>query len=335
MTPLRFEEEHEAVWSELEASLGAAGRKKGRRPWGPAREPATLARDRFARLYRATCEHLAIAQARSYPVGLIDRLEALTARAHQRIYRQTDFGLGRLARLFLIDFPAAVRAHRLHVLIALVVFAGPLLAVGVATYLDPGFILTVHDVAAVEQYDRMYGDGAGPIGRRDAGSDWAMFGHYIRNNIGIAFQCFASGIFFGAGSIFFLAVNGLMAGGVAGYLTWRGHGENFYSFVITHGAFELPALVLAGAAGLALGQALLAPGRQTRVAALKEAAERASVLVYGVTAMLLVAAALEAFWSSARWVDPVVKYAVGAACWAGVVGYFLFQGRPRRPAGPP
>lgn len=323
MTPLHFEAGHAAVWNELDAALDASRKKAA---------PARADRARFAELYRATCEHLAIAQARAYPVPMIERLEALTARAHQRIYRQADFGIGRLGRLFLVDFPVAVRSNRMQVLVALLVFAGPLLAVGVACYLDPGFVLSLHDVGTVDEYERMYGDGELPIGRSNAGSDWAMFGHYIRNNIGIAFQCFASGIFFGAGSVFFLAVNGLMAGSIAGYLTWRGHGQTFYSFVITHSAFELTAIVLAGAAGLVLGQALLAPGRRTRLAALQDAARRASVLVYGITAMFVVAAALEAFWSSARWVEPSVKFAVGGVCWVAVIAYLSLQGRSTRAA---
>jgi uncharacterized membrane protein SpoIIM required for sporulation len=176
----------------------------------------------------------------------------------------------------------------------------------------------------------MYGDADGPMGRRTAATDWEMFGHYIRNNIGIAFQCFAGGLFFGIGSLFVVALNGALAGSVAGYLTWRGHGENFYSFVITHGAFELTGIVLAGAAGLALGHALLVPGRRSRLASLQLAARRAIVIVYGMTAMFVVAAALEAFWSSARWVPVHVKLIVGASCWVGVIAYFLFQGRPGR-----
>jgi uncharacterized membrane protein SpoIIM required for sporulation len=332
MTPLQFEAAHEPAWRELEAACASGDRKRprGKASSNEPRNDASLDRARFAELYRATCEHLALAQARSYPVALIERLEALTARGHQRIYAQADFGLGRLARLFLVDFPAGVRAQRIEVLIALIVFVVPMLVVGIASYFDPGFILSVHDVQAVDQYDQMYGDSDGPIGRANAGSDWAMFGHYIRNNVGIAFQCFAGGLFFGIGSLLVLAVNGVMAGSVAGYLTWRGYGENFYSFVVAHGAFELTAIVLAGAAGLMLGRSLLAPGRLTRVAALKHAAERAIVLVYGITAMLFVAAALEAFWSSARWVEPNVKFAVGAACWVAVIAYLLFQGRPRR-----
>ena len=113
----------------------------------------------------------------------------------------------------------------------------------------------------------MYGDPDGPIGRRNADSDWAMFGFYIRHNIGIAFQCFAGGLFFGIGSLFALAFNGAAIGSTAGYLTWRGFGANFYPFVITHGAFELTGIVLAGAAGLhprpraARPGPALAPGR--------------------------------------------------------------------------
>jgi hypothetical protein len=50
--------------------------------------------------------------------------------------------------------------------------------------------------------------------------------------------------------------------------------------------------------------------------------------------MFLVAAALEAFWSSARWVPAEVKFAVGGACWLAVVAYFALQGSSRAVALP-
>src|SRR6185436_653883 len=93
--------------------------------------------------------------------------------------------------------------------------------------------------------------------------------------------------------------------------------------------FELTAIVMSGAAGLRIGHALLAPGRRTRLAALRHASADAIVVMYGVIAFLLIAAAVEAFWSSARWVAPEVKYGVGAACWALVIAYLGWQGRPR------
>ena len=113
-----------------------------------------------------------------------------------------------------------------------------------------------------------------------------MFGFYIRNNIGVAFQCFAGGLFAGLGTVFFLAYNGAFSGALAGYLTERGLSRTFYSFVATHSAFELTAIVIAGTAGLRLGHALLAPGRLRRRVALVEASRDTVVLLYGVTAML-------------------------------------------------
>jgi len=326
MTPLQFEAAHSAAWNELEAALGAL--PKGRRA-------APADRARIATLYRAACEHLALAEARAYPVWLIERLEALTARGHQRIYRESDFGIDKLRRLFLVDFPAAVRSHWRHVLIAFIAFAAPLVVTGVAAYADPGFVLSVHDARAVDEYEKMYGDVDGPLGRRSAGSDWEAFGFYVYNNVRIAFQCFAGGLLFGVGSLFFLVANGTMAGSIAGYVTWRGFGPNFYSFVVTHSAFELTGIVLAGASGLILGGALLAPGRRSRLAALADAARRAIVIVYGMTAMFLVAAVIEAFWSSARWVPPDAKFAVGGLCWVAVLAYFALQGRSRAAAATP
>jgi uncharacterized membrane protein SpoIIM required for sporulation len=331
VSPLQFEAAYGASWNELEAALAnldAPRRRWFSRPKAEATAPVDPAR--LAALYRASCEHLALARTRAYPVHLVTRLEALTQRAHELIYRRHDYGLARFARLFLIDFPQAVRAHGRYVLVAGLVFGVPLVGLGIATWFDPGFILTMHDATTVRSYEQMYGPSAKSIGRdRGASTDWMMFGFYIKNNIGIAFQCFAGGIFVGLGSLFFLAYNGISAGSLAGYLTARGHGETFYSFVITHGAFELTAIVLAGAAGLRLGHALLSPGRLTRRAALERAAAEAAVIVYGVVAMLLVAAGLEAFWSSARWVAPAVKFGAGAACWVLVIAYLTRQGRPR------
>lgn len=333
MTPLQFESAYGALWAELDANLARIegktrpGKSAARR--SATKEPLDAAR--VAALYRATCEHLALARSRDYPIHLTERLEDLTQRAHQVVYQRHDHGMAQFARLLLVDFPQAFRAHRLYMWIATLVFVVPLIVLGVMTYMDPGFVLSMHDVSKVREYDHMYGNGPQPIGReRGADTDWAMFGHYVMNNISIAFRCFAGGVFFGIGSLFFVAYNGALVGTLAGYLTARGHGENFYSFVVTHGAFELTAIVISGAAGLALGHALLSPGRLTRLAALRQAATDAMPLVYGFVAMLFIAAVLEAFWSSSRWIAPQVKFALGACCWALVFAYLGWQGRPKR-----
>jgi uncharacterized membrane protein SpoIIM required for sporulation len=323
MTPLHFEDLYHAEWDELESQLTLIldGRENQKNTLHPVRG------ERVAELYRRACEHLALARARNYPRYLLDRLDRLTADAHQVIYQRREFGVTRLKRAILYDFPRAVRAHAGYVWTSAALFVLPLLLVGWLVYERPDLILSVTSAEEAAMYEEMYSDAAESIGARGADTDWAMFGFYIRNNIGIAFQCFAAGIFLGVGSMFFLLYNGVAIGAVAGYLTERGLGDTFYSFVVTHGAFELTAIVLSGAAGLRLGHALIAPGRRTRVQSLTQAAREAMPIIYGFVVMLLIAAAIEAFWSSARWLPLPVKYSVAALCWVSVLGYLGFQGR--------
>lgn len=325
MTPLQFEQLYQSEWDELERALEAIGKsglsiKKKSQDVRPG--------ERIAELYRRACEHLALARARAYPAHLTERLDQLTADAHQAIYQRREFGASRLRRLFAQDFPRAVRRHALYVWIAIAVFMVPTLVIGVLVYHQPELILSVVEPETAANFEEMYSDAADSIGRtRTASNDWQMFGFYIRNNIGVAFQCFASGLFAGVGSLFFLAFNGAYGGAIGGYLTERGLSSTFYSFIVTHAAFELTAIALSGAAGLRIGHAMLAPGRRTRTQALVEAARESIVIVYGVTAMLLIAAAIEAFWSSASWIPHAVKYSVAAVCWAAVIAYLTLQGR--------
>ena len=322
MTPLQFEQLYEKEWEELELTLE---RHKA------APSARAISGARFTELYRHTCGHLAIARSRTYPSHLVDRLEHLTAECHQLIYQQREFGIGSLLKVATHDFPIAVRAQKAYVAVAALIFMVPTLVLGFLVYANPELILSVVDAETAAEFDSMYSSSAESIGRfRDIDTDWMMFGVYIRNNIGVAFQCFAGGLFAGLGSIFFLAFNGAFGGAIAGYLTERGLGSTFYSFIVTHAAFELTAIVLAGAAGLRIGHSLLAPGRQTRVQSLVAASRESVVLLYGVTGMLVIAAVIEAFWSSASWLPPTVKYGVAALCWAVVFAYFTLQGRHAR-----
>jgi uncharacterized membrane protein SpoIIM required for sporulation len=313
MTPLEFERQHDAAWTELESLCG--------------RDVRALEPERFLRLYRLCCEHLALAQARGFPDHVALRLAELTARAHQIVYRQTDFGAKRILRVLVQGFPAEVRAHRRYVAAAALLLCVPALALGFAIYLHPSLILSIVDQATAQSFETMYNPGAKSIGRvRTAGNDWQMFGFYIGNNIGIAFQSYAGGIAFGLGSAFFIVSNGAFMGAVAGYVASRGLSATFFPFVATHSAFELTALVLCGAAGLRLGSAVLLPGRESRLEALQAAGRATSVIVFGAAVMLVIAAVLEAFWSSAPWVDPRAKYLCGAICWS-LVALFFLKGR--------
>jgi len=316
-----FETRHKAEWKRFTLALERLERGK---------DTSQVAE--FPKAYRRLCQHLALAQERGYSSFLVDSLQQLVLRGHQQLYRHRSQLGANLLGFILAGFPRLVRAEWRFVLAAGLLFFGSLIGFGLLVYLFPELVYNLIPADQVREMQSMYDPAAGHLGRsaeRAASEDWVMFGYYIMHNIGIAFQTFASGLLLGVGSAFFLFYNGLIIGTVAGHLSEIGYGQTFWSFVIGHGAFELTAIALAGAAGLKLGWALIAPGRLTRGEALRHAARQSVLLICGVMLFLLIAAFIEAYWSSRTGVTPQTKYLVGAGLWLCVATYLLFAGRTR------
>ena len=286
----------------------------------------------FPHQYRRLCQHLALAQQRGYSSYLVDPLQQLALRGHQQLYRHRSHLTANILAFLLADFPRLVREQWRFVLIAGLLFFGSLVGIALLVYLFPDLVYSIISPQQVAEMQGMYNPDASRLGRaaeRAASEDWMMFGYYVMHNIGIAFQTFAAGLLFGLGSVFFLIFNGLVIGAVSGHLTDIGYGQTFWSFVIGHGAFELSAITLAGAAGLQLGWSLVAPGRLARSEALRLAARKSVRMLCGVMVFLLIAAFIEAYWSSTTRIEPWIKYAVGVALWLLVAAYLTLAGRSR------
>ncbi len=318
MKQLEFENRYRDFWDSIELTL------KG----GDSVSPESLAR--FPKDYRRLCQHLAMAKSRRYAPGLIRRLNDLVQQGYEALYGQSFDDKASILEFIIYGFPAALRANTRFLWVAAVVFVLPYIAIMIGTMMNDQLIYSVMDSGNVRMMESMYDPSLGKLGReRQSDSDIQMFGFYIYNNIGIAFKCFATGVFLGVGSLFVLGFNGLHIGAVSGHLTALGYTETFYPFVIGHGSFELTAIVFSGAAGLMLGFSILAPGEHTRRRALQHAAKDAIKIMYGVFLMLLVAAFIEAFWSSSSSLPNVVKYGVGACLWVFVYYYCFFFARNR------
>lgn len=322
MKQRQFEQHHRADWQQLEEQLGWLESRIGR-------TDAQALAD-FPQAYRRLCQHLALARQRGYSPYLVEHLQRLALRGHQQLYRQRSRLLYHVLGFILSGFPRLVRQEWRSIAIASLLFYLPLALMGILVYQFPDLIYQLMPADQVVKMEAMYDPENKRIGvgsERGSAEDWTMFGFYIMNNIGIAFQTFASGLLFCLGSLFFLCYNGLVIGSVAGHLTRLGYSETFWSFVVGHSAFELTAITFAGAAGLKLGWALISPGRLSRLAALQSAAATSIRLVYGVILMLLLAAFVEAYWSSIQAFDPTLKYIVGGAAWLVVALYLTLAGR--------
>lgn len=319
MKQTAFEQLHAPTWRALEDQLQLL-EKGGDYP------PA--AQQQFAALFRKVCHFHALAQERHYSSFLVDHLDNLVTRAHQQIYRRKHPILQPLIQFVVTDFPALVRAEKQAVMWAALLFVAPLLMFFIGAQIAPELVYTVLAPEQTADMESMYDPANKVLGKaRDSDTNWGMFGFYIYNNISVAFRTFASGLLLGVGSGFFLTYNGALIGAVAAHLTNVGFTTTFFTFVVGHGSFELTAIVLAGAAGLKLGYSLLVPGQLTRLESLKNASHIAIRLVYGVILMLVIAAFIEAFWSSNNIFAPWQKYTVGGFLWLVVFAYLLLSGR--------
>ncbi len=319
----QFEQLYQPLWHVLEMQIVELEKPDGQLT---SEELAS-----FASRYRRLCHFHALARDRHYSSHLVDKLGDLVVRGHQQLYRRKQPFFQQFISFIVAGFPRLVREQQAYIWWATALLYVPGLLIYCAILWQPDLVYTITSPDQVSSFEEMYDPANRTLGAaRESDTNVQMFGYYISNNIGVSFRTFASGILLGVGSIFFLVFNGLLMGAVAGHLTNAQFTETFFSFVVGHGSFELTAICISGAAGLKLGYALLAPGNFTRVESLKRASAIAIRLVYGVIIMLVIAAFIEAFWSSNNILMPWQKYLVGGFLWALVIGYLVFSGRQLR-----
>lgn len=318
MTQASFVERRSPSWERLEALVERAGRRGVRRL--DAGEVAEL-----GRLYRATTSDLAYARGREFERSLTEYLNRLTARAHAYVYGgSAQSGTARIGRFFSHTFPCEFRRSFLYfaictgITIAFAVVAYALIRAhpGDAYALLPKSLIP--DDIRKNLHDSNFG-----FDRHFAPTMSALI---VTNNIKVAIVAFAGSITLGALTLYIIAYNGLMVGGLSALFTNAGFGYDFWATIAPHGVIELTAIQIAGGAGLLIAAGVLYPGRMRRRDAIVANARRAGTLIIGVATMLIVAGTIEGFISPQRW-PPEVRVSIGTLTGIALVLYFGFAGR--------
>ncbi len=187
----------------------------------------------------------------------------------------------------------------------------------VAGFLPPGFLW----VQEAESTDM----GAGALGL----AGFSLF--VMRNNIQVTLITFVLGVTWGVGTAWVVAQNGLILGAVAGLAMAAGNGRVLVEAIIAHGVLELSCIVIGGAAGLAVGRAMLRPGDRSRMEALRTEAVEAVRMAVGTAPWLVLAGVIEGYGSRTG-LDAVPATIIGLAVGAVFWGLVWRLGRSR-PAG--
>ncbi|MGE0121150.1 MAG: stage II sporulation protein M [Dongiaceae bacterium] len=321
-----FRREREATWRALEEVVDRA-EKRGVQ----ALSSAELVR--LPSLYAATLSSLSVARSISLDRNVVEYLESLAGRAYFLVYgARTNFWEA-MAEFLAWRLPAAVRLLKLPFAIALTAFLA-----GVAA----GYILTAANADWFYSFvDEDLAGGRTPTASteflrdglfdEDSGDASALsfFATYLfTHNAKIGMLCFALGFALGLPTIILLVQNGLMLGAFYALYVSRGLGLELGGWLFIHGVTELLAIVLCGAAGLALGGAVAFPGAHSRLANLAATGRLAARVVLGAVGLLLIAGLLEGLGRQLV-TDTSVRYAIAATTAVAWCLYFGFAGRDR------
>jgi uncharacterized membrane protein SpoIIM required for sporulation len=309
----RWIEKRKAHWTRLEALLARSQRGVSALAHDELRE--------LALLYRQTAADLSSAREHRLDAHLAAYLNQLLGRAHNLIYTGVRPRPRGIVHFYGVTFPQVFRATWRYTLAATVLFAiGAAAGTGVSI-VDPGFQRFLLGGQMMDTIERREMWTHGIVAIKPIASS-----AITTNNLSVSFAAFALGVTAGIGTAWMMLLNGVLIG-VIGVACFRaGLSLSLWSFVAPHGALELPAIFIAGGAGLILARGLLDPGTLPRRESLASAGRCAIRLLLGVIPLLVVAGAIEGFVSPES-ISPIAKFAIGASMFVLLLLYLIAAGR--------
>lgn len=283
-------------------------------------------------LYRRAAGCLARLQTFAGEPETVRYLEALVARAYAELHetrgKQHRF---QPLRWLMRDFPNAFRRHKKAFAIScLAMFVGGIFGAFVLL-LDPD------SKGALIPFSHLLGDPGERVKEEESvdrdrmdGAKATFSAHLMTHNIKVSILTMGLGMLYGVGSVIMLFYNGAVLGVVAADYCAAGYTKFLLGWLLPHGAIEIPAILVAGQAGLVLGGALIGwgkrlPMRQRLAAVMPDVC----FLAYGFTVMLIWAGFVESYLS--QYHEPAIPYAlkigIGVAELIGLTAFLMFAGK--------
>ena len=305
---------HKPSWDRLETLVDAcASRGASVLSHAQLRELAVL--------YRQTATDLSVVRDDPASPALARYLNALVGRAHNLIYAGGTPRARGILHFYARVFPRVFWQTFPYTLTAAAIFIAGLAGGSVMALADPGLERALLGGPMLDTIERGQMWTHSMLAIKPVASSAIM-----TNNLSVSFAAFAGGLTAGIGTVYMILLNGILLGVIAVACARAGMAVDFWSFVAPHGALELPAIVIAGGAGLLLAKGILVPGPQSRRDSLASAAALAVRLVLGVVPLLLVAGIIEGFVSPSG-IPVSAKLAISAAGLCLLGSYLAWAGR--------
>jgi uncharacterized membrane protein SpoIIM required for sporulation len=281
-------------------------------------------------LYRQIAADLAALRQDRGSIHFARHLNQLLARAHNIIYSAQKSNPAAIVGFFWRSYPSVFRRNLRFVEAAFALFLVSAVVGAALTHQDPDFKLTILGPQMVKTIEKREMWTHSIVGIKPLASSEIM-----TNNLSVGFMTFALGITGGLGTIYMLLFNGLLIGVIGMACHLAGMSLKLWEFVAPHGVLELPAIFIAGGAGLKIAAGLLFPGYLPRRESLARAGTEAVQLLLGTIPILIIAGTIEGFVSPTA-LAVSLKFALAAALFVLLLAYLfgvLEPGKPQANAG--
>jgi uncharacterized membrane protein SpoIIM required for sporulation len=299
-----------------------------------SREPAIDLADatKMADDYRLLAHDLARARRLIPNTRAREYLEAAYVRAHATLYRKAWHPGHALLTLFRDEIPAVVRWLTPHIIWAttiflLTVFAGYWM---VHTYPDLIGLFASPDLIATVERGQLWTEG---ILNVVPSSVLAL--QILTNNIVVSLFAYCAGFVFGLGTLYILGLNGLMLGAVFAFTGQHGLAPALFRFIVAHGCVEVSVMCLSGAAGAAVGEALIRPAHGDRMESFRIAALRSGKLLIACGVLLVGSGIIEGYISPRRLFPLWARLVIGIGYWFLMIALLKGWLFPRPAVTPP
>ncbi|MDH5609348.1 MAG: stage II sporulation protein M [Cyclobacteriaceae bacterium] len=256
--------------------------------------PSALSADELSFIYVHLTEDLAYAQARYPGTQVVLYLNELTVRVHNLIYRNKPEKKSRFITFWTDEVPREMNRAYPYLGYAFLIFAAGVFIGALSAAYDDTFVrLILTDPYVDMTYENI--EKGDPMAVYKGMSESYMFVTITANNIRVALMAFAFGLLFSVGTGYILFQNGLMLGTFHYLFFQQGLFDETILTIWIHGTLEISAIVIAGAAGLVMGNGLLFPGTYPRLYAFRLSARRGLKIVLSLVPFFIVAGFLESF----------------------------------------
>lgn len=259
-----------------------------------------------------------------YPHSKVTQyLNGLASRIYLGIYRNKREESSRVWRFWKTELPLTVRRHHRELFVAFLIFTVFAVMAAFSAAHDESFVRGILGDRYVEMTEENIAKGD-PFGVYKDSDKWSMFLGIALNNIKIAFMVFVSGFLLSVGTVWFLFRNGVMLGAFQYMFFAKGLGWQSVLVIWIHGTLEISAIIIAGAAGLVIGNSILFPGTRKRLDSLKRGAKDGVKMMIGLIPVFIAAAFLEGFITRYATMPRAISITILLSSLSFIIWYFVW-----------